>query len=244
MEAATGRGDALLRKLERRFPAVPREVLLDLGCGTAGMTAAAARRYQRVVGVDVALRWLVMGRQRLVEQGIDAPLLCANAESLPLRSESVSAVAADAVLEHVRDSRLMRDEIGRVLRAPGAFFLTTNNRFSLLPEPHVHLWGFGLLPRRWMETVAWRVRKTPYKARLHSRRELARLYRERGELLLPYYESGELGARAERLRTWWDRISRIGVLRLLLRSLVPQYFIVGEKRPATSTPAAPDGSGT
>jgi SAM-dependent methyltransferase/uncharacterized protein YbaR (Trm112 family) len=229
MQAAVGRGDALLRKLERRFPTLHCDSVLDLGCGTAGMTAAAARRYERVVGVDVALRYLVIGRQRLVEEQIDAPLICANAESLPFKPESFSAVVADAVLEHVRDSTRMRDGIERVLTVPGAFFLTTNNRYSILPEPHVRLWGFGLLPRRWMESVAWHVRKTPYKAHLHSRRELKRLFQGHGELLLPYFEEQELGANGERLRKWWDRIRRVGLLRFLLRPVVPQYFIAGRK---------------
>ncbi len=229
MEAAVGRGGALLRKLEHRFPALNCDPLLDIGCGTAGMTAAAARRFERVVGVDVALRWLVIGRQRLVEERIDAPLICANAESLPFRPESFHAVVGDAVLEHVRDSVRMRDEIDRVLKVPGAFFLTTNNRYSILPEPHVHIWGFGLLPRRWMESVAWRLRKTPYKTRLHSQQELKRLFNGHGELLLPYFEEQELGAHGERLRKWWDRIRRVGVLRFLLRGVVPQYFIAGRK---------------
>jgi SAM-dependent methyltransferase len=229
MEAAVGRGAALLRKLERRFPTLNCDSLLDVGCGTAGMTAAAARRCEQVVGVDVALRWLVIGRQRLVEEQIDAPLICANAEWLPFKPESFSAVVADAALEHVRDSVRMRDEIDRVLKVPGAFFLTTNNRYSILPEPHVHLWGFGLLPRRWMESVAWRVRKTPYKTRLHSRAELKHLFKGHGELLLPYFEEKELGARGERLRKWWDRIRQVGLLRFLLRGVVPQYFIAGRK---------------
>lgn len=229
MEAAVDRGAALLRKLERRFPGLSHDSVLDIGCGTAGMTAAAARRCGRVVGVDVALRWLVIGRQRLVEEQVDAPLICANAESLPFKPETFSAVVADAVLEHVRDSVRMRDEIERVLRVPGAFFLTTNNRYSILPEPHVRLWGFGLLRRRWMESVAWHLRKTPYKARLHSRRELQHLFEGYGELLLPYFEEKELGSRGERMRKWWDRIRKIGPLRFLLRGVVPQYFIAGRK---------------
>ena len=36
-------------------------------------------------------------------------------------------------------------------------FVLTTNRFSIAPEPHVHLWGVGFLPRSWMPAyVRWR----------------------------------------------------------------------------------------
>jgi len=229
MAASRLRGEGLLRKLDQRFPAAGHTDLVDLGCGTAGLSIAAARSYQRVVGVDVALRWLVMGRRRLEEEKVDVPLVCANAESLPFRSDAFGAVAADAVLEHVRRPARMRDEVLRVLRPGGAFFFTTNNRFSILPEPHVRIWGFGFLPRRWMEPLAWRVRRTPYKTRLLSRRALKELFRQSGNVLLPYFERGELGERNEPLRLAWERMSQSPVARLLLGAVVPQYFVVGEK---------------
>lgn len=229
MEGAVYRGAALLRKLQSRHPGGARGTFLDLGAGTAGLTAAATSRYARVVGVDVALRWLLMGRQRLAELGVEAPLICANAESLPFRSERFDAVVADAVLEHVRDSGMMRDHALRVLAPNGAFLFTTNNRYSILPEPHVRLLGFGLLPRKAMEWVAMKVRKTPYRVRLHSRRELRRLFKGVGSVELPSYEPGELGARNERLRRIWERMERLPAVSLVVGGVVPQYFISGRK---------------
>jgi ubiquinone/menaquinone biosynthesis C-methylase UbiE/uncharacterized protein YbaR (Trm112 family) len=235
MDAAIARGAGIISKLQEKFPQSGRDSLLDIGCGTGGMTIAATRTCRRVVGVDVALRWLVMGKQRLDEAGIDAPLVCANAESLPFRNDTFNAVVADSVIEHVRDSAAMRDEALRVLQQHGAFFFVTNNRFSVLPEPHVRIVGFGLLPRRLMETVSWAVRKTPYKARLHSRRELKRLYKGTGEVLLPYYSEGELGPRNERLRRVWERLRGSAIFRTVAGAVVPQYFIAGSR---SSTPEA------
>jgi SAM-dependent methyltransferase len=235
MAGAVPRGAGLLRKLGERFPKVGHHRVLDLGCGTGGMSIAAAAVYEQVVGLDVALRWLVMGQQRLVEEGVSLPLICANAESLPLRAETFDAVVADAVLEHVRSSARMRDEALRVLRPGGAFFFTTNNRFSILPEPHVRILGFGFLPRRFMEPVARRLRRTPYRARLHSRRELRRIFSGYGEVLLPYFAPGELGNRHERLRRLWDRLRAISPLRALLGGAVPQYFIAGQRPPVQSS---------
>lgn len=229
MEGAVNRGAALLRKLSKRWPSGNTRTFMDLGAGTAGLTAAAAATYTHVVGVDVALRWLLMGRQRLTELGMTAPLICANAESLPFRPDSFDAVIADAVLEHVRDSRAMRDQVQRVLAPGGSFFFTTNNRFSILREPHVKLFAFGLLPRRSMEWVAMKVRKTPYRARLHSRRELRKLFKELASVDLPSYEPGELGERNERLRRAWQSAERSPIIRMLMGPVVPQYFISGQK---------------
>ena len=229
MEGAVARGAALLRKLSARNSDAKTRTFLDLGAGTAGLTAAASADFTNVVGVDVALRWLLMGRQRLTELGIDSPLICANAETLPFRSDSFDAVVADAVLEHVRDSGKMSAQVQRVLNPGGSFFFTTNNRFSILPEPHVKLLGFGLLPRKSMEWVALKLRKTPYRARLHSRRELRALFSGIGSVELPSYEPGELGARNERLRRIWARIGKSNALRLLVGPVVPQYFIYGRK---------------
>src|SRR5713226_4233669 len=47
--------------------------LLDAGCSTGGLVVAAARRFNAVVGVDVAFRWLVVGTARLREAGVEAP---------------------------------------------------------------------------------------------------------------------------------------------------------------------------
>lgn len=232
MERSVTRGAALIRKLHEAAPKLSNDRFLDLGCGTAGLAVAATKEFREVAGVDVALRWLVIGRQRLNETGADArrvPLICANAEALPFRSATFTAVIGDAVIEHVRDSARMRDETIRVLAGDGAFFFTTNNRFSILPEPHVRILGFGLLPRRWMEKAALVVRKTPYKTRLHSRRELRGLFGSVGRVELPVYEPGELGPRNERARRIWDVIRRVPPIRWLLGPLVPQYFISGRK---------------
>lgn len=229
MDAAIVRGRGILSKLNRRFPSAGKDSLLDIGCGTGGMTIAGSGEYKTVIGVDVALRWLVMGQQRLRESGIDAFLVCANAESLPFKSCVFDAAAGDAVIEHVNDSHRMRDEVLRTLKPGGAWFFVTNNRYSILPEPHVRLWGFGFLPRTVMEAVAWTLRKTPYKARLHSRSQLHELFGAFGEVMLPYYEDGELGPRNEPIRKLWERLSRVSAIRHFAGAIVPQYFVSGSR---------------
>lgn len=228
MSAAVKRGAGILARLASG-PSTggPTATLLDVGCGTSGLLAASPDYFPRAVGADVALRWLLMGRQRLREAGVSVPLICANAESLPFESASFDAVSGDAVLEHVRDPAAMRDETTRVLKSDGRFLFTTNNRFSMMPEPHLRILGFGLLPRPLMEKVAMKVRRTPYKARLLSLREIVGLFRGRARIELPSYAEGELGPRHEGLRRAWERARRYGVVRAVVWPVAPQYVISG-----------------
>ena len=61
--------------------------LLDIGCGSGGMEIAAQRKFQKVIGVDVALRWLVICRKRLEETGIYGRLVCAMLKLFPSKTQ-------------------------------------------------------------------------------------------------------------------------------------------------------------
>ena len=104
-----------------------------------------------VFGIDIAMRWLIIARKRLEEEGFGLiPLACACAERLPIAPRSLSNIIAGDVIEHVGDQRATLFEAFRVLRSGGRLFLASPNRFSIAPEPHVGVWGVGYLPRRWM----------------------------------------------------------------------------------------------
>jgi 2-polyprenyl-3-methyl-5-hydroxy-6-metoxy-1,4-benzoquinol methylase len=143
-----------LREIDRlsaRRRRIGNGALLEIGCGTGGFLIAAKERFASVVGIDIAFRWLVIARKRIEEAGLDIPLICACAEHLPLKDKCFDLIVAQAVLEHVRDQSATLSESHRVLRPHGAIFITTPNRFSILPEPHVHVWGVGFLPRKFMD---------------------------------------------------------------------------------------------
>jgi len=161
---------------------------IDLGCGTADLLAAAGAGSQGV-GVDIALRWLVVARRRLTLSGLEANLVCANAEHLPFHDQSFARVLALGLVEHCPDKRALFSEVRRVLRPGGIFRFRTVNRFSLLPEPHVGVWGVGFLPRSWADRyVRWRTRR-PYG---HHWPEGHHVLRR--ELLAAGFESAEVSA--------------------------------------------------
>lgn len=137
--------EAALEELGKDLPQGP---LLDVGCSTGGLLVAAARRFSPVVGVDVAFRWLAVGTVRLREARVQALLVCANAEHLPFRAESFAAVTANDLIEHLIDPAPAFVECRRVAMPGATAYFSTNNRYSLAPEPHVNVWGVGWLPRR------------------------------------------------------------------------------------------------
>lgn len=160
---------------------VARQCFLDLGCGTAPLLIA-AKNYPRRVGVDLALRWQVMARKRLMESGLDLPLVCACAEALPFRDGEFGTVAADSVLEHLRDQPRALAEVHRVTQSGGRFFLATPNRFSIGPDPQTGIWAGSLLPLSWTQAIVRRQGGLPPHRRLVSAGALRRLLRDAGFL--------------------------------------------------------------
>jgi SAM-dependent methyltransferase len=154
---------------------------LDVGCGTADLVLAGFRRGRRIVGVDIAFRWLVVARRRLQRAGVAAPLVCCNGEHLPFVERSFARVVSLGTLEHCLDADALVAEAARVLQPGGRLHLRTVNRFSLLPEPHVGVWGVGFVPRRLADAyVRWRSGQRYEHHRPLSPRELRRAVRASG----------------------------------------------------------------
>ena len=61
---------------------------IELGCGTAYISAWLARRGARPVGIDITPAQLETARRMQGEFGLDFPLLEASAEDVPLPDES------------------------------------------------------------------------------------------------------------------------------------------------------------
>ena len=156
------------------------EKLLEIGCGTGPLLVAASRRYQKVVGIDIAFRWLMVGKKRLAEAGLDAPLICACAEALPFPDDSFDCVVADSVIEHTQSQPDALREAGRVMHNSGRLFLSTPNRLSIGPDPHTGLVAGGMLPQRWTAAYVRRLGGIPPKRRLLSVLSIRKLLKQCG----------------------------------------------------------------
>ncbi len=154
---------------------------LELGCGTGDLLAAAVHRSVPIIGIDIAMRWLVIARRRPELRDARVPLVCCCAEALPFSEGTFSRVTALGLLEHCADPVAVFREARRVLAPPGDIALRTVNRFSLLPEPHVQVWGVGMVPRRYADRyVRFRTGMRYQHHRPNSVRELRRALRSAG----------------------------------------------------------------
>ena len=88
--------------------------LLDVGCGPGTITAAAAARGARAVGVDLAAGMLALGRARHPH----LELLEGDAEALPFPDGAFDALVGGFVLNHLPAVETAVTEAARVL-APG-----------------------------------------------------------------------------------------------------------------------------
>lgn len=130
---------------------------LDLGTGTGDLACAVAARGIQAVGVDIAMRWLVVARRRAELDGVAVDLVCGNAEHLPFADGTFVRVASVGTIEHCVSANRALSEARRVLVRGGDVRLRTVNRFTMLAEPHVGIWGVGLVPRRMADRyVRWR----------------------------------------------------------------------------------------
>ena len=220
-------------------PAVSSGALLEIGCGTGGLLIAAAREYEQVVGVDIAFRWLAIATKRVQEavdtgeltpqQAARIQILCACAERLPLPAGAFDVVVGASVLEHAKRQEDVLRQACQALRAHGLLFLTSVNRLSLAPEPHVHVWGVGFLPRRWMGPYVRRVRGVPYRhIRLLSAPGLVALLRRTGfehwrvePPPLPEADVRRYSARIQAAARVYDRLRRMPGPRQLLTLFGP-----------------------
>ena len=226
---------------ERRSVLSATDSFLELGCGTAGLAAVAARRAGDVVATDVSMRWLVLAKRRLLDLGLsDVRLACCAAEEPPFPRGAFTVVAASDVIEHVPNQWRFVNGAATVLEPGGTLFLATPNRFSLGMEPHVRLWGVGWLPLGVAKRYVQAVRKAPYDhVRLLSSIDLRKLMRAEGlaVTIVPpeipagtqaLYKGPEL-----RLVKLYNRLRRLAPVRAALLAIGPFFHVFATKRNLT-----------
>jgi SAM-dependent methyltransferase/uncharacterized protein YbaR (Trm112 family) len=217
------------------------ERLLEIGCGTGPLLVAASRSYQQVVGIDIAFRWLVVGKKRLAEAGLDAPLICACAEALPFPDNSFDRVVADSVIEHTQSQPEALREARRVMSDCGRLFLSTPNRLSIGPDPHTGLVAGGMLPQSWTAAYVRRLGGIPPKRRLLSVVSIKRLFQQCGfqrvQVFLPDIPKEQqalFSAPARGIIDLYHAAKRMPLSRQLLYLFGPMLYAVAEPIPAMS----------
>src|SRR6185312_4989235 len=92
---------------------------IELGCGTAYVSAWLARRGARVVGIDNSEAQLATARRLQREHGVDFPLLHGNAETVPLPDGSFDVAISEYGACLWADPQRWVPEAARLLRPGG-----------------------------------------------------------------------------------------------------------------------------
>ena len=215
-----------LRAIGRPAPGRPTRRWLDIGCGTADL-AAAAWPGTEVVGIDVAFRWLMVARRRLIERGVPVRLVCCNAEALPFADATFDQALSLGTLEHCDDLNAALGEARRVLAPGGHLHVRTVNRYSALPDPHTGIWGVGWVPRRWADGYArWTSGKRYLYHQPRSARELRRALERTGFAAARVEAAAVLDEEAKRLSPPLRRAAVVyeGLRRAPLAAVACRWF--------------------
>ena len=108
---------------------------IELGCGTAYVSAWLARRGARPVGVDISGEQLATARRLQERHGLSFPLHETSAERLPFAGESFDLAISEYGACLWADPRLWVPEAARVLRPGGRLIFLTNGTIMMLCVP-------------------------------------------------------------------------------------------------------------
>ncbi len=109
--------------------------VVELGCGTAYVSAWLARRGARPVGVDPTPAQLETARRCQRELGLEFPLVEAYAESVPLPDESFDLAVSEYGASIWADPYRWIPEAARLLRVGGALVFLRNSTLAILCGP-------------------------------------------------------------------------------------------------------------
>ena len=109
--------------------------VVELGCGTAYVSAWLARRGARPVGVDVTPAQLATARRCQAEFGLEFPLVEASAEDVPLPVGSFDLALSEYGASIWCDPYLWIPEAHRLLRPGGRLWFLRNSTLSILCAP-------------------------------------------------------------------------------------------------------------
>jgi SAM-dependent methyltransferase len=116
----------------RLLPDVDGLDVIELGCGTAYISAWLARRGARVVGIDNSRVQLTNARRFQREFGLDFPLIHANAEMAPLADHSFDVAISEYGACLWCDPHRWIPEAARLLRPGGRLVFLTKSVLSVL----------------------------------------------------------------------------------------------------------------
>lgn len=111
--------------------------VIELGCGTAYVSAWLARRGARVTGIDNSPKQLETARQMQQRHGLTFPLLLGNAEEVPLPDASFDLAISEYGAAIWADPYRWIPEAARLLRPGGELIFLGNGTLNMLTVPEL-----------------------------------------------------------------------------------------------------------
>ena len=124
--------------------------VLDIAAGTGDLTQAFARRVGAsglVLHSDINESMLRRGRDRLLDAGVLAPSLVADAQALPLPDASFDVVSVAFGLRNMTDKAKALAEMARVLKPGGRLLVLEFSKIAAPLAPAYDWYSFNVLPR-------------------------------------------------------------------------------------------------
>jgi len=132
--------------------------VIELGCGTAYVSAWLARRGARPVGVDVTPAQLETARRMQAKHDLVFPLIEASAEDVPLPDASFDLAVSEYGASIWCDPHRWLPEAHRLLRPGGRLWFLRNSTLSMLCAPDLEVDRVGeklLRPQRDLGRLEW-----------------------------------------------------------------------------------------
>jgi SAM-dependent methyltransferase len=115
--------------------APPAADVIELGCGSAAISAWLARMGARPVGIDISGAQIETARRLQQQFGLSFPLLCTNAEQVPFDNDSFDIAISEYGASLWCDPRRWLPEAHRLLRPDGYLLFFTNASFLMACTP-------------------------------------------------------------------------------------------------------------
>ena len=146
--------------------------VLDIAAGTGDLTRAFARRVGPkglVIHSDINAAMLRQGRDRLLDEGLLAPSLLADAQALPLPDASLDVVSVAFGLRNMTDKERALGEMARVLKPGGRLLVLEFSKVAAPLAPLYDWYSFNVLPRlgQWIAGDAASYRYLAESIRMH-----------------------------------------------------------------------------
>jgi SAM-dependent methyltransferase len=130
---------------------------IELGCGTAYISAWLARRGARPVGIDNSEQQLATARRLQQEHGLEFPLIHGNAETVPYPDASFDLAISEYGASIWADPYRWVPEASRLLRPGGQLIYLINATIMMLcmPDAEESATNAMLRPYRGLHRLEW-----------------------------------------------------------------------------------------